>query len=197
MSSLSPTENATETAAARPGQAAAELPQVRPGLPPPGTYRLRLDRCALEVRTGPLAARFTPASGELHVPDGPDAPVELALTVRSRPTRVSRPLTRRALAGPLALAADRHPEIRFTAEVHPAGPGALRLVGEVTVRELTVALPATARVVRVDTEAVVLSCRGRVDRHTVHGRHPRRLSVLAAALVRRRLTVELAGDFTR
>jgi hypothetical protein len=169
----------------------------------PGTYRLNLDSCAIEVSVRLFG--FTIARARLRALDGRFTTAEIPLVaaievdVAPRLVRVNMPF----LGDRLNRSVPRRLKLRFTAagiDAAGAPPWAARqpvpLAGELSTEPVDPAgepdgtpvgsLPLTARFIRFDNREVVLSVRG-----------PARPTHPSTSFLHSRMWVEAAAEFTR
>lgn len=169
-------------------------------LPIPDRYRLRKDRCVVEVSVRALRvplsrARFAPVGGEFTVA-APGSPEDawFTLDLNARSVRGGLPSMGRYLRGKRVLHAAKYPVITFAADGFEPGPGdLLELDGSLTVRQTTVPLSLKGTIHHADRERVVVWLRGTVRARPLPAWTPR----LVRLALRRPLHVEVAAEFLR
>lgn len=157
-------------------------------LPIPGGYRLRGDRCVVELSVRVLGVpvlrgRLTATNGEFHIGLAEHSGT---LELRAASLRTGVPLLGKALTRERGLWATKHPVIRFSCERAALDDDrTLVLPGTVTVKGQRVPLRMSGTLHYSDPDRIVVWLRGRLRLGGAH------------RLTSRPVHVEVAAEFVR
>ncbi|MCU1682675.1 MAG: hypothetical protein JWQ81_3414 [Amycolatopsis sp.] len=162
-------------------------------------YRLREDRCVVELSIRPLGrpvlrGRLTATDGHFDLTGQGDGH-QLALTMTAVSLRTNVPLLHKVLTGRTALRAADFAEIAFTSsDIILDENRALDIVGQVELCGMTREVRLRGDIRHADAASVVVWAAGSLP---APRRKPRGIGRLASLLAKRRIHLEIAVEFTR